>query len=112
MGEDRFAGPLHVRSIGIVAADLERVVGLDRGAHIEVAIVVEGPAAVILLDRTQISGQFLLKRIVNLSQEMVEKNVLCRNGGVGFQFEGPVPILRLKGEESLCHLVSQALDAG
>ena len=49
----------HVRRVRVVAGELQRVVGLDRAAQIEVAAVIERPAAVLGLARAQVAAIFV-----------------------------------------------------
>ena len=77
-GEDRLARARHVRCVRIVADQLEREVGLDPRADVEVAAGVERPAAVGALPGAQIDGDLVLERLVDLAEEMLEQDVLRR----------------------------------
>ena len=92
MGEDRRARPRHVRCRGIVAGQLQRVVGLDRGADVELAAVEQRPAAMVGLGGAQIGGQLALDRVVDRVEEMLEQDVLGGDGDVGLELEAPVAL--------------------
>jgi hypothetical protein len=81
-----------MRGVGIVADQLQRVVGLDGGADIGLAAVEERPAAILALDLAQVAGEPLLHLWVDLAQEMLQQDVLGRDGGVGLQLESPVAV--------------------
>src|SRR5690348_4686899 len=49
-----FARAPRVRRIGAVADHLEGEIGLDAGAHVELALMIKGPAAMCALDTTQV----------------------------------------------------------
>ena len=84
-----------MRRVHIVAHQLERVIGLDGDAYIDVAAVKQRPAAMVALDRAQIVGKLALHHIVDVAEIMVEQNVFGRDGGIRLQLVGPVPIGRL-----------------
>ncbi len=60
--QDRLAGPPHVRRVRVVTGQLQRVVGLDGAAEIELAAMVERPAAVSGLVLAQIDRELALER--------------------------------------------------
>ena len=86
------ARPRHVRRVRIVADQLERIVGLDRGAEVEVTTGVQRPAAMIRLTRAQVDGDLVLERPVDLAQEVFEEDEFGRHSRIGFEFEHPVAI--------------------
>ena len=92
MLQNRLPGALHVRRVGTVAGELERVVGLDAAADVESTAVVERPAAVLRLMRAQIARQLRLQRRVDLIEEMHHQDELGRNGAIGFELERPMPV--------------------
>ena len=101
MGEQGMARARHVRRIGRIADHLQGEVGLDRGADVERAVVVERPAAVEALDAPQIDGNLALQLEVRiLSQIMSQEHVFRGDGGVGFQFEYPVTVTLLAGKQT------------
>ena len=95
MVEDGAARPLHVRRVDILAHQLEGEIGLDRGADVEVAVVIEGPAAVPPLGSPQVGRQLGLDGVVDHVEVMIQQNVLGRDRGVGFQGEGPLAVTGL-----------------
>ena len=77
---------------GLVAGELQGVVGLDRAADIEVAAVIERPAAVLGLCGAQVAAELRLQRRVDLVQEVHHHDVLGRDGAVGLELEQPVAV--------------------
>ena len=75
-GEDRRARPRHVRRVRIVADQLERIVGLDGRAEVEIAAHIQRPAAMIRLPRAQIDRDLVLERLVDLAEEVLEQDVM------------------------------------
>ncbi len=102
--ENRGTGPHHVRSIRVVAGELQRVVRLHRTAHVEVAAVVQRPAAVFGLLRAKIDGQLLFERSVDLIQKVHHHDVLGWNGAVGLEFEQPVALCALSCDQGIARL--------
>ena len=78
---------LHVRRVRIIAGQLEGVVGLDRGAHVEIAVVEQGPAAVLGLNGAKIDGELGFQRVVGLAEKMIQQNVFGGDGGVGLKLK-------------------------
>src|SRR6185312_14776403 len=79
----------------------QREVGLQRRADVEVAIVEERPAAVLVaLDAAEIDADLALQlRIDRLAAIMPQQDVFGRNSGIGFQFVAPVAIRLLRRVE-------------
>src|SRR3546814_13035236 len=65
---------------GIVADELQRVIGFHARADIEVAAVEQGPAAMAALNAAQIDSELALNLDIDLVEEMLEQDVLGRNG--------------------------------
>jgi hypothetical protein len=84
----------------IVTHELERKVGFDRGAHVEVAADVQRPAAVVRLPGAQVDRDLVLERLIDLAEEVLEKDVFCGNRGIGLEIEDPVAICLLQVLES------------
>src|SRR5271168_427606 len=76
------ARPLHVRREDVIAGELQSVVRLDGAAQINVAAVIERPAAVLRLPRTQVVGDLRLERGVDLVQKVHHHDVLGGDGAV------------------------------
>ena len=100
--ENGFARSLHVRQFWRVSCKLEREIRFHAGAHVEGPAMDQRPSAVLLLQAAEIAGDLRFQRWVGLAQEMQQRDVLRRNGGVGFQLEHPVTIgaLTLKQRRS------------
>ena len=102
MREDRLARAAHVRRVDVVADHLQREIGLDACADVERAGVDERPAAVIALDPAQIdSDQALKLEVGRLAAEVPEQDIFGGNGRVGLEFEAPVAVLSLLGQQRL-----------
>ena len=98
--QDRFARAAHVRRLGIVADHLERKVRLDAGAHVERARVNERPAAMIALNAPKIDGDQALEFEIGLfAAKMPEQHVFGRDRRIGLEFETPMAVLVLAGEQ-------------
>ncbi len=100
-GMDRGAGTGHVRRVDIVADHLQRIVGLDRGADVEIAVLVERPAMVLVrLAAAQVAADLALQLgIHRLAQIVAEQHVFGGDRGIGFQLEHPVAIVLLGVEQ-------------
>ena len=61
MRENGFARAPHVSGVRLVPDHLERKIGLHAGAHVEIAIVIKGPAIMSALNAAQIVCDLLLK---------------------------------------------------
>ncbi len=99
--KDRLAGAAHVRRGGGIADRLQREIGFDAGAHIEVAVVEQRPAAVLALDAAQIDGDLGFEGgIDRLAAEMPQQHVFGWDGGIGLELEHPVAVIALQAEQS------------
>ena len=97
---DRLAGPPHVGSVGVVADHLQREIGLHRRADVERAVVKQRPAAMSALDAAQIDADLLFERqIVGFAEEVAKQHIFRRDRRVGLEFETPVAIRALAGEQ-------------
>ena len=102
MGQDRFARMGHMRRIGIVADHLEREVGLDAGAHVEGPSVNERPAAMVALNAPKIDGDQSLEFEIGLfAAKMPQQHIFGRDRRIGLEFETPMAVLVLTGEQRL-----------
>src|SRR6185437_9076359 len=99
--EDRLAGAPHVRCVRIVPGELQRIVGLDRAADIELPSMIEGPAAVGRLLLAQIDSELALESRVDLIQIMHHQDVFGGNGAVGLELEEPVSVGPLQPDERI-----------
>ena len=75
VSKDGSARARHVGRVPIVADQLERVVGLDRGAEVEVAAGIQGPATVVRLPRAQVDADLVLERLVDLAEKVFEQDI-------------------------------------
>src|SRR5262249_9580275 len=102
IGQDGLLRPYHVRSIRRVADHLQGIVGLDRAGHVELAAIVERPAAMAwALDRADILRELRPAFGLPLPQKAIEKDVLGRDRGVGLELEYEMPVRLLKGGKRL-----------
>ena len=69
--QNRFTRPNHVRRIGVVADQLQRVVGLDRGRQVDRSAGEERPAAVGGLGFAQVHGDLALFFGIGLAEIML-----------------------------------------
>ena len=93
MGQQGVSRPGHVLVGRVVADHLQREVGLDCGADVQIAAVEQGPAAVSALDTAQIDPDLPLELGgVRLAEIGAQQDVFGRDGGVGLQFEQPVAV--------------------
>ena len=99
MIEDQVSGARHVLRLGLVAHELERVIGLDGAADIKSAAGIERPAAFVGLLLAQIAGNGLLGLIVDLAREVIHEDVFRGDGAIRLQFIDPVPIRLLFGQQ-------------
>ena len=73
----------------------------DSAAQIEVATMVERPAAVLCLVSAQVNGDLDLQRCVDLRQKMHHQNVFGGNRAVRLQLEQPIALRMLRGDERI-----------
>src|SRR6185437_9034458 len=81
--------------VGTISRDLQREIGFDRTTDIELATVVERPAAVVRLPRAQIDGNLRLESGIDLIEVMHHQNVFSRNRAIGLELVQPVAVLVL-----------------
>ena len=105
--EDRRPRAAHVRRLGIVADQLQRVVGLDRRAEVALAAGIERPAAVSTLPGAQIDPDPALERVVDVAEKMLVENVFRRDRRVGLELEDPVPVGALQLHEAAPGIVDR-----
>ena len=100
---DRGAGARHVGDLRRIADHLERIIGLDGRGDVEAAVVIERPAMVeARLAAAQVGGDFGFHRgIDRLAEIMAQQDVFGGDGGVGFEFEDPVAVIALLGEQRI-----------
>ena len=90
---DRLARTHHVRRVDRIADHLQREIGFDAGAHVEIAVVYQRPAAVGALNPAQVIRDLGFQYGVDrLAEVMTKQHILGGNGGIGLQFEDPMPI--------------------
>ena len=83
LGGDPGGGALHVLRVRVVAPQLERDVGLDRGGEVARAAVEVGPGAVLALLRADPDGCLRGVRLGEDAEEVPEQDVLGVHGHVG-----------------------------
>ena len=111
MGEDRFARAAHMRRLRIVADHLEGEIGLHAGAGIERARMNERPPAVSALDSPEIDRDQALEFEIGLfAAKMPEQHVFGGDRRVGLEFEAPMAIITLLGEQRLRRAGNMALE--
>ena len=71
--------------------------------------VVERPATAAILAATKVTGDALFAFLVGATKEMLEQDVLRGDGGIGFQIETPVAVVRLPPEQRLRGAIETAL---
>ena len=99
---NRLARAAHVIRVNGIADHLQREIGLDRRADVEIAVAEQRPAAVFALDAAQIDRDLGFERGINrLAEVMPQQHIFGRNGGVGFELEHPMAVGALAGEQRL-----------
>ena len=102
MGQDRFARMGHMRRIGVVADHLQREIGFHTGAHVEGPIVNKRPAAMVALNAPQIDGDQSLEFEIGLfAAKVSQQHIFGRDRRIGLEFETPMAVLVLTGEQRL-----------
>ncbi len=90
---DRLARTHHVRRVHGIADHLQREIGLHAGAHLEIAVVHQRPAAMGALNPAQVICDLGFQHGVDrLAQIVAKQHILRRNGAVGFQLEHPMSV--------------------
>ena len=90
---DRLARPHHVRRVDGVSDHLQREIGLHAGAHVEIAVLHQRPAAMRALAAADVIGDLGLERgIDGLAEMMAQQHIFRRDGVVGFELEHPVAV--------------------
>jgi hypothetical protein len=110
--QDHVACAGHVRRRRVVADQLERQVGLDRGAQVGRAAVEQRPAAAFHLNLAQVVADAPLALLVDLAQEVLEHDVFGRDRGVGLELEHPVAVRLLAVVEREAALAQGAVQCG
>jgi len=54
------------------------------------------PAALFVLDATQVVGNAPLAHLIDIAEKVLEHDVLGRNGRIGFELENPVAVWALR----------------
>ncbi len=93
------ACPGHVWRVGAVADQFQGEVRLDGAADVQIAAVIQRPAAMIRLSCTQIGGELCLEGRIGLPEVMQHHDVLSGDRAVRFELEGPVAGLVLHARE-------------
>ena len=111
VGQNGLARAQHVRCVGRIAGELERQVRFDARADIEPAAVKQRPSAVGTLQAAQIDCDLGLEGRVALAEEVLQDDVLGRNGGVGLQLEHPMPVRAPEFQQCRAGRLDCALEA-
>ena len=90
--QDGLARSLHMRSVDVVAGDLQREIGLHARRDVELAPRQHRPAAMRFLQAAQIIGGAALHFGVGLAEEVLHQDVFRGDRGVGLKVEGEVPV--------------------
>ncbi len=99
-----------MRRLRVVATEFEGVVGLDRTTDVHRPAVVERPATVSALTRTQVIGELRFQVGFRLPDEMQQQNVFGRDRAVGLELETPVAVGLLAGKQAGNCLAQRGLD--
>ena len=92
-GANRFTRAPHVIGVDGITDHLEREVGLDRGADVDVGIAEQRPAAMIALDAAQIDRDLGFEHGVDrLPEVMTQQHVFGGNGRVSLELEHPMAV--------------------
>src|SRR3990172_5841113 len=83
MRKDRVARPDHVHLVGVRTHELQRIIRFYGTREIEVAAVVQRPAAVLGLPVTKVVSDFPFQHVVHFAHEVVHQYVFRGNGTVG-----------------------------
>ena len=105
LGQDPVAGPLHVRSVRLVAGQPQRHVGLDRGGQVAGPAVEVGPGAVVPLLMPDPARRRRDRLVVVQAEELAQQQVLGVHGDVGLELALP-PALRVLQAE---HVVTRSV---
>ena len=99
---DRGARPAHVRRLDVVADHLQREISLHARAHVEIAVLNQGPAVMRALAAAQIGRDLGFQfRVDGLAEVMPHQDIFGGDGGVGLEFEHPMPIRTLDGQQGV-----------
>ena len=110
---DRLARPAHVQGLCVVADHLEREIGLHAGAHVEITLVKQRPAAMRALDAAQIHRDFRFQGCVHRFAEIVpQQHIFGRDGGVGLELEDPMTVGTLEREQRIGRRGDGAIECG
>ena len=102
----------HMRGIGIITNELQRIVSLYAGTDIELAVLEKGPATMIRLSATQVGGDLLIDRLIDLAEEMSKQHIFGGYGRIRFEFEAPMTIRSLSRFKSLSNIGDDLLEIG
>ena len=76
-----------------IADHLQCEIGLHAGAHLEIAVVHQRPAAMDALNPAQVIGDLAFQhRVDRLAEIVAQQHILGGDGAIGFQFEHPVAV--------------------
>ena len=95
MRQDGGTRLLHVWRGGVVAGQLQGIVGLDAGAHVEIATIEQRPAAVLALGVAQVVGDLALDHVVDLAEVVLEQDEFRGDRRIRLEIELPMAIRRL-----------------
>src|ERR1700693_364683 len=112
-GQNGFASAPQVIGVGRISDHLERKIRLNACAHVEIAIIKEGPAAMRALNATQIGSDLGFEPGVDcLSEIVAQQYVFGRDRGIGLEFKNPVSVHLLATEKHVCCPLDARFDLG
>ena len=88
-----------MRRVGRIADSLQRKIGFDRSAEVELATVKQLPTAVFTLSRAQITGNALFEIAVDGVEIVLQQDVFGRDRRVGLELEQPVAVTMLARDQ-------------
>ena len=100
IGENGGAGAHHMIGLDIVAGELQGKIGFDRRREVEIALFETSATPHGRPACREYSAQFSgLERRVDFVEIMLEQDILRRDGGIGFEFEGPMAVRPLQRQQ-------------
>ena len=97
--QDSRPSPLHMRRVDRIPGRLQREISLYRRADVESAPVKQRPAAVPALGCADIPGDPRLQFRLYTAEIMLEQDEFRRDRHVGLQFEDPMSVRMLQGDQ-------------
>jgi hypothetical protein len=98
-----------VRGVRAVACELQGVISFDSAAYVQLAAVIQGPAAVLGLGGAQVAADLGFQRRVDLVQEVHHHDVFGRHGAVRFELEQPMTLRILPCDQRIPGIGNRAI---